>query len=284
MTTVGLPTPLVAAMKLSVPINGLFVPFKRCVDNLQRFCRPVMFHNDDPTFDLSYSGSSFLFRYRGRNLMLCTRHQLGKGAAARDPQDIMLIIEEAGRKVGLGPNEVTRANFAAPEQRDLEDIFLAEYRSVPDGRNLDPHFLRFDLDELPDLRSVPADRIVLTFAIGYPTRFSSFETTFDAEDMPVGLDVVSRWCKLYLEPRAPDAWDRDYRLPLRLHREFHADLGDPDGFSGSPVFFVHQDESKQAHLGFAGMIAEANADGRFSIYEAAYIRQVVDGLLATPPK
>lgn len=273
----SLPSSLIATMKLSVPMNGVLVPFKRCIDNLQRFCRPVMFHNDDPVFDLSCSGSSLLFRHRGRNLVLCTRHQLV--SQGRDPKDIVLILDEPdGRKVALTPNEANRVIFPVPEQSNLEDIFIAEYHSGRNGRNLEPHFLSLDLSATVGMRSVPPEAIVLIFAIGYPTRFSSFETAVDADDGVTGLDVVSRWCKLYLETAEPSVWDHELRIPLRMHERYHADLGDPDGFSGSPVFFLYQDGSKQAHLGFAGMITHANREGRFLIYEAEHIRQVVAGL------
>jgi hypothetical protein len=161
-----MPNTLIEAMKLSVPTNGVHVPFKQCIDNLQRFCRPVMFHNDDPVFDLSCSGSSLLFRQGGRNLMLCTHHQLVN--LGRDPQDVVLILDEPdGRKIALTPNEITRAIFPLPEQRNLEDIFLAEYHSARDGRNLEPQFLRLDLDTTADLQSVSPEKVVLVFAIGY---------------------------------------------------------------------------------------------------------------------
>lgn len=285
MIDLPIPSFLTAAMKLSLPINGVFVPFKQSVTNLQRFCRPVMFHNQDPVFDLSCSGSSFLFRHRAHNLLLCTRHQLVN--QGRDPQDVALIVDEMdGRKVALSPNGATRIIYHQPAQANLSDIFLAEYASERNGRNIDSQFLRFDLDAVQDLRTVAADKIVLIFAIGYPTRFSSFETKLDQDDgSATGLDVISRWTKLYLEPTVPSAFDHELRLPLQIHRDFQADIGDPDGFSGSPVFFVYQDDTRQAHLGFAGMITHANKLGRFLVYETANIRTAVDrgaGAATTP--
>lgn len=273
----SLPITFHSMMKLRVRVNDIYVPFKSCVDNLQRFCRPVFFHNDNPIFELSCSGSSLLFRYRGRNLMLCTRHQLVN--QGRDPDDIVLIFEENdGRKVALAPNEATRVIIPIPEQRNLEDIFIAEFHSARGDRNLEPQFLRLDLDTTADMRSVPQEKILLVFAIGYPTRFSSFETKVDADDAATGVDVISRWCKLYLVPAERSVWDHDFRVPLVVHERYHADVGDPDGFSGSPVFFLYQDNSKQAHLGFGGMITDANRMGQFVMYEAAYLRQVVSRL------
>lgn len=258
-------------------MNGVLVPFRNCIDNLQRFCRPVMFHNENRIFDLSCSGSNFLFRHSGRNLMLCTRHQLVN--QGRDPQDIVLIVDEQdGRKVALTPNEVSRVVLPVPEQANLEDIFLAEYHSVRHGRNIEPQFLSLDLEDIADLRSTLPNSVVLIFSIGYPTQFSSFEMTIDADNCATGIDVISRWCKLYLESTEPSAWDHSLRLPLQVHGRYHSDIGDPDGFSGSPVFFIYQDASMQAHLGFAGMITHANRNGRFLIYEATYIRQIVANL------
>lgn len=277
MNVPAIPSFLTAAMKLSVPINGVFVPFNQAVTNLQRFCRPLLFHNDCSVFDLSYSGSCFLFRHGGRNIMLCTRHQIVN--QSRDPKDVALVIEETdGRKVALGPNEFSRVIANVPQQSKLEDIFLAEYESERNGRKIEAQFLQLDLDTIADLRIVAEEQVVLIFAIGYPSRFSSFETSIDEVDgSATGLDVISRWVKLYLELAEPSNWDHDLRVPLQTHHHYHADIGDPDGFSGSPVFFVYQDESKQAHLGFAGMLTDANKSGRFMLYEAAHIREIVKG-------
>ena len=147
------------------------------------------------------------------------------------------------------------------------------------NRNLEPQFLQLDLNSILDLRSVPPERISLIFAIGYPTRFSSFDTKFnETDDAAIGLDVTSRWVKLYLEQVSPSVWDKDCRVSLQVHHRYHVDIGDPDGFSGTPVFFLYQDNSKQAYLGFAGIIAEANMAGRVSMYEAVHIRQILAGI------
>jgi len=273
----NIPSNLHAMMKVSVPMNGVHVPFNRCLDNLSRFCRPLMFHNDDAVFDLSYSGSSFLFRHCERNLMLCTRHQLVN--QSRAAQDVVLILDDLNEgKVALTPNEVTQVIFPVPEHKNLEDISLVEYHSKRNNRNLDPHFFQLDLNHTADLRSVPPEMVLLIFSIGYPTRFSSFDTSYDDEYNTTGYEIISRWCKVYLTKTEPTAWDRESRIPLRVHEDWHAEIGDPDGFSGSPVFFLYQDETKQAHLGFVGMITDANCEGRFAVYEAAHIREVVNGI------
>ncbi|MCP9630288.1 hypothetical protein NML43_24615 [Rhodopseudomonas palustris] len=282
MNNLEIPSFLVAAMKLSIQLNGIFIPFKQTVDNLQRFCRPLMLHNEDPLFDLSNSGSSLLFRLAGRNFILCTRHQLTN--QHRAPKDVVLIVDNSdGRKVALTPNETNFVQITLPEQINLSDIFIAEYASTRNGRDVQSQFLSFDINAMSSLREIPPELIVIIFAIGYPSRFSSFEPRLDDEEgLPEGLDIVSRWAKLYLEQTTPSAWDREYRIPLKLHHNYHADIGDPDGFSGSPVFFIYQDSQKNAHLGFAGMITDANKSGRFNIYEATYIRMIMTDIIANP--
>ena len=55
-------TPIIARANLSIPINGVFVPFKSVADAIRRFCVPAFFHHENqPAFDLSKVGSAFLF-------------------------------------------------------------------------------------------------------------------------------------------------------------------------------------------------------------------------------
>ena len=275
----SIPSFIVAAMKTTVEMNGVFVRFNHCIENLQRFCRPVMFHNDDPMYEASYAGSSFLLRHRNRNVLLCTDHQLGQGDHKRQANEIMIILNDEGdKKVGLTPNGVTKIVFHDAEAQNLKDIALVEYASDREGRDVSRHFYRLDLDANCDLNSIPPERIVLIFSIGYPSAFSSFETTFTAEYEATGLDITSRWCKLYMERAQPGPWDLPFRIPVKLHSGYAAEIGDPDGFSGSPVFFIYQEDGGQTHLGYAGMITDGNREGRFMIYEAARIRDLVNRL------
>lgn len=272
----GLPSPLVAQLALSVPVNGVLLPFKHSVDALHRFCRPLAFYNHESPFELSFSGSTLLLRCQGRNLLLCTRHQLEN--AHRRADEIALLVEDLnGRTVGLAPDAANRVVISVPEQANLADVFLAEFKPSRGGVEISRYFLVLDLDKTADLRQVRGE-VVLAFAIGYPTRFQSVESEWSEGDGVTRVSIVSRWSKIYLEPSLPKALHHENRVPMELHREFKADIGDPDGFSGAPVFFIWQDASRQAHLGFGGMIAEANRNGRFLLYEARHLRQVISAL------
>lgn len=271
-------TPTLAKMKLSISVNGFYVPFKDIVRSIRRFCPPALFHYEDPVLDVSPSGSAFLFRYRGRNFGLCTRHQLGIGATAINPERFMITAEEAdGRRVGLSPNRVSRVSFADPAHSNLADMFLAEFDDVRNGRNVRGLFLETELSR--NFQTVQSVEIKLILSLGYPTAARNIDLQFDeAGDEITGADITLRWVKLYLELDGPALLDPENRRPLVKHRTYEQDDVDPDGMSGAPVFFVQLDASSNAHLGFGGMITHA-AGGRYAAYDGAALKQIVDGYI-----
>jgi len=266
-----------AHAKLSVSINGLYLPVPKVIESLQRFCRPLAFHNDGYDHDISFSGSCLLFRHRGHNLLLCTRHQLAN--AKRTSDQIILVVDEAhGRRVGINPNEVSRGVLdpsSDPAYADLADIMIAEYSPRNPGRDLAPHFLSFDLESARDLRTVDPASVDAIFSIGYPTGDTSYDTTFDDDWQLLGVDVVSRWWKLYFKPATPTVWDAAGTVPLEPASNDDPIPDDPDGMSGAPVFFIHGIKAGQPELGFAGIIVRGNKLGRINMIEAAHIRHAL---------
>ena len=79
---------------------------------------------------------------------------------------------------------------------------------------------------------------------------------------------MSRFSKLYLET------DRKHSMPahneFRTRRDHTMVLDNLDSLSGSPVFFLYQDDTRQSHLGYAGMIRLA-ANNIFHVYEGRCI-------------
>lgn len=277
----AIPSFFTAAMKTTVEMNGVYVRFHRCIENLQRFCRPVMLHNDDPLYGASYAGSCFLLRYKSRNVLLCTEHQLGSQGSKRTPNEIMIIVEDdRGAKVGVSPDGAARIRFPDASTANLEDVVLIEYLSYRAGQDIQRHFYRLDSSAFVDLGTVKPAQVLVIFAVGYPSRFSSFETEFDTDYQAEGLDIRLGWSKLYLEQTTPQARDVPLRLPLQARSDAGTNIGDPDGFSGAPVFVVYQDAQLQAHLGYAGMITHGSRDGRFMVYDAGRIRPLLDRLAA----
>ncbi len=265
-------------MKLSIELNGILVPLSSVVGNLQRFCRPLTFHNQCSDHDLSFSGSCLLVRHHGRNLLLCSRHQLTN--AKRRPDEIVIVVDgEAGRRVGLNPNEVIQAVMdpsSDPALADLADIMLAEYSVKQPGRNLAQHFLSLDMAATPDLPAVRPEMIDAIFTIGYPTGDTSYDSNFDEEWNVTGVDIVSRWRTLSFRQAPATPWDTSGLIPLETAKDDDAPLVDPDGISGAPIFFIYGIKARKPRLGFAGIIIRANKQGRVNILEAAKIRQVLE--------
>ena len=207
-------SPLIARAKLSVPINGIFVPFKTVADAIRRFCTPAFFHHEDQAvFDLSRIGSAFLFRYRGRNFALLTRHQLGKDlSAVRPEQFTVTLIEPGGAKVGLSPNAVTKVQMENIEHSNLEDVLLLEYDNMREMRNLRGLFL--DLDLAHTLETVAPASVKAIFSVGYPTAYGDVDFKFDDEGNATDMNMELRWVKLYLTPDKPALLDPENRRPM----------------------------------------------------------------------
>lgn len=272
----------VAGMKLSVPVNGLFTHFKRLPDNVRRFCRPLLFHRDSSPYELAYSGSSLMFRHRGRNLQLATKHQLRmRGQPDLDPADACMVLQRDDRNIGISPISATRLNAGFAPDATVEDILLLEFGTDRAGQDISPHFLSLDLDVTPGLSELAPERVRYIFSIGYPTKDQGYEPVFNDGFELIDLGIISRWGKVILQPRERTSWDLDTRIPLRVH-ERTGEIGDPDGWSGAPVFFVWLDQSNIAQLGFAGMVTHGDGSN-FGIYPGEEIRRIVDQVLRLPP-
>ena len=274
-----LPSTLIANGLTTVEINGIATPFNLSLDSLQRFCRPVLFYRDDCAFELAYSGSSLLFRLRGHNFLMCCKHQLLRERLK--PSAICLVLEEDGKRVALSPDASTTLKVDSYLDRTPEDILFVEYHSERNGRNLDRYFLSFDLDAAATLASVPPGQVTLIFAIGYPTRFADYEIKFDEAEIPVSADVVSRWVKLYLQPRERSDRDLQTRIPLQVHERCHADIGDQTASAVRPGFsFGRTRRARRSRL--RRMITHGSSSGAFQIYPAEAIKAIVKDIMDKP--
>lgn len=282
MQPFGIDAETVTKLFLSPDVNGVPTDMRKVPDTLARFCRPLLFHHNDPHFDMGYSGSSLLFRYRDRNFQLACEHQLRvRNQPDLDPATSFLVFRRDGKPVGLSPIEVSRPRFGVDDDKTVDDLLLLSFDDVRDGHALTPHFWQLDLDHIATLSDVPPQDVKLIFATGYPTSAADYEPTFDDDGNFISLNVVNRWAKLYLEPRPHGPLDVRHRVSLLVVERQHGNIGDPDGWSGSPVFFFWRSPGSAVQIGFAGMVTTANLDGRFALYPAATIRGVVNGFLNT---
>lgn len=266
-----------AHLALSITVNGIALAAPAVPESLLRFVRPLAFYNENQSHELSFSGTSLRVRIKNRNFLLCSRHQLTN--AARAPQDIVIILDiEDGRRVAINPNEVSQAildSTVDPNYADMADILLAEYAPQSAARDLAPHFLQMDILEVPDLRAVPADSIDAIFSLGFPTSDTDYDTSYDEDYNVTGVDIVSRWWKLYFRQDESTIWDKPGLVPLAPARSGDPIPEDPDGMSGAPVFFIHGMKQGNLGLGFAGIILRGNKMGRANMLEANAIRQAI---------
>ncbi|AWO92691.1 MULTISPECIES: hypothetical protein [Bradyrhizobium] len=270
---------LPATAKLAIEINGVLVPFKSAPDALRRFCVPAFVHSEEGPVDLAVFGSAFVFRYRGRNFALCTRHQFGKGSLQRRGEDFTLTFRDVkGQLHGLNPNRITKLSFKAEEHANFGDLFLAEFEDVRGEFNIRGAALSLDLERTLD--TCPPDRLKLMFTFGYPLDEAAYDIVFDEEHVAVAADVVARWMRVYLQLDGPALMDTENRRPMVPDRRDPAEPDDPNGFSGAPVFFIGLDDGNFAYVGFAGIITDARR-GRYMVYDGKIIKQVLDRYVDT---
>jgi len=265
-----IPSVLSALVKTSVKINGLVIPGRQIAKNLQRFCRPVCFYNEGTNYELSWAGSSFLFKHRSHNLAAFTRHQLG----TRPPNECCIIIDRSeGGRVAVTPSEATNIIYGA-DLGFAEDIQFVEYKSNT-GRDLAGLFADIALEGLPDLRVVPKEQLVVIFAIGYPSDFTKYNFDFDDDFVPHNLEVIHGLSRLILSNDWAVTEGMQFHLRLRQHEKYPETLENLDGFSGSPAFFCFMDPRFGMRLGFAGVV-RLGGNGIVHLYEAAQMKRLLD--------
>lgn len=275
-----------AKSRLTIELNGLHITPMAVPESLRRFIRPLAFLNKKTDFQLSFSGTCLLFRSRARNLLICCSHQVTN--AGRKPEEIVIVADKSdGRPVGINPDEAAQGRLDPSEGMslaDVADVLIAEFpATMPDG-NLASNFLRFDIAEAPDLRSVSEDEVSAIFAIGYPTADTFYDSEVDDDGNVISVDILKQWVLLYLRREAPSEWDAPGLMPLGPANGFTDILAEPDGISGAPVFFIYGLHTGRPGLGFAGMVVRADKQGRINLIEAGQIHQILEqvGSEATP--
>jgi len=81
---------------------------------------------------------------------------------------------------------------------------------------------------------------------------------------------------LYLTPIGRGFLDFETRIQFIQHPRYELQLENPNGMSGSPVFFIYFDKYRELQLGFAGMITDIRGKV-FQVYDANNIRNFLYG-------
>ncbi len=265
---------LIARLRLSVRVNGIYIPFGDAITSLHRFCKPVLIQRSDPIYNMAYSGSSFLFRNAGRRVQLLTKHQLKSTPTEYfSSQDLTIPLFKDGQNFGVPPSGAQMPKADATRDASYDDIILVVYESDAHPETA-PLFLDLDWTSIPTLRQIDLSAVECYFTIGYPHIFTDYDIDYAEDGDPLFISIRSRWCTIYLQPSARQAFDLDTRLPFVVDPRMHIEPFDPDGLSGAPVFFVYRFNGGQAGWGIAGMITHG-ANNRFQVYDGENLRNFV---------
>lgn len=263
-------------MKLSIEMNGVYVPFNQVIEAWRRHCYPLLHYiPDSQGLDLGYAGSSLLLCHRGQLLQLFSNHQLEN--LGIDATDVLIYRDELTDEKALGPMEIVTSTVDDVSHENLNDIKIIRYASQREPDALAARFFRNDVSSMQTLEETDPDQVVLIFTVGFPLRNGRVEGDFNDESFEFeNAHVFSASTKIYSQKADPIKIDPDNRLPLEIHDDFEVPPGyDFNGFSGAPVFFIWQDTEQNAHLGFAGMVTEVLFDSRLELYPGSKIQDIL---------
>lgn len=258
-----------AAAKMSVAVNGTFLPFKNAPDAMQRFVRPALFSTEDEAWELRTFGTAFLCRYQNLALAITTGHQVGDGGDKPLPEKFVVLVSNDERTIAVSPTSVLKPLINGKEYTSLQDLYIFDFDERGRKRNiatLDLSAVRWSDD--PELS------VDYSFLIGYPTE--SFDA--DINDEGECQRVVNRWIRQDLEPDGPALMDVENRDMFVKHSQSTGSSIDPDGLSGSPVFSIVHDAASDRHLRFDGIVTDAR-DDRFAVYPSVHIRRLLDQII-----
>lgn len=267
---------LTALMKLSIQVNGVFVPFNRAIDSWRRHCQPVLHYIDDIAgLDLGCAGSSFLLNHNGQLLQLFSMHQLKNLGIV--PEDVLIYRDELDVDKALGPKEIISPSVDGISISKLNDIKIVRFESQ---RKLDALAARFfgnDISRMENLESIDLQSVVMIFTVGFPSNNGRIESDYDDVEFEFkNVHLFTAATKIYLQATQRIKKDLDGRIPLEIYDDFEVPNDyDFNGFSGAPVFFIFQDDQKIAHLGFAGMIVEVLFGTRLQLYPGSIIQRIL---------
>jgi hypothetical protein len=264
---VDVPPLLHARAKASVLINGLLVAIDDAKFSLDRFSRPLVLHNADSAYSVSVSGSCMLARYRGENLLISTRHQLGQGEERRAETEACVALYDdttSSEPTLLTPSGSIAATFSDLGGKFLEDILILTFERGDKTAQLSTHFLR--LDDTKTLNEVEPRRIFGYLTIAYPTSGNQPILTPDSTSYE---EFQTGFVRFALEPA--DASTEDHHMAFRVKEEVRK-LRDFDGYSGAPVYFYYSDDGGQAHLGWVGII-RLGGNGLLHVHLADVIKR-----------
>lgn len=229
-----------------VDINGLIIPGRSIESVLSRHAFNLMVNNDDEVFKVSLVGSATAVRYRGREILLATQHQL----SGSNESQVAMLTDSGSHIITSGGIR----RYSPRSDTDAYDIVAFDF-SEPcrDRPELKRRFFELNGGP-PDVLNVHVLAMLLS---GYP----SDEQTYDIhENNHLGLGRRNVVCLPRSQPTDEALLTVQAVRPLDRH---------PDGMSGGSAFVI-QLEGGRPHAYFAGIIVRGGKD-TFQILKAGYV-------------
>lgn len=260
---------MTAQAKISVGINGTYVPFKSAPNSMRRFVRPALFATGDDVWELRLFGTAFLATFHGWNFALVTAHQTDEAKGAPAADQFVVVVNSGNRNLAVPPSSLHRPVIDDEDRQSLKDLTFFNYSaSSAKTEHLDLSSMFWS-----DAVDITAD---YSFLIGYPSSSAIIE--LDSDDDSKLSNFTMRWIRQDLEEDEPRPMDVEHRTVFVKHERSTRKSVEPDGLSGSPVFSVIKDRSSNRYLRFDGIVTHANGD-RFAVYPSVYIRDMLDHIV-----
>jgi hypothetical protein len=239
-----------------VNVNGLIIPGRSIESVLASHVFNLVVNNNDDTFKLSLVGSATAVRYRGREILLTTQHQL-RGI---DESQVAMLTDSGGHIITSGG----RRGYNLPHaDTDAYDIVAFDFTEpCKDWPELTKRF--FDLTGgSPNVLNVEILAMLLS---GYPSSDQAYEIH---ENNHLGIVRRQIVCMPYSQP------SDDALLTVKAVRALDKH---PDGMSGGSAFVI-QIEHGQPRAYFAGIILRGGEEF-FTILKAGYVIAFLNSVFA----
>jgi hypothetical protein len=257
-----------ANAKMSVLVNGLFIPFKEAPGLMQRYVRPALFSTGDSRYELQFAGTALMARFREWNFALVTAHQAQGKAFETSTGAFVVVIDSGAKRLAVPPTSAHVPKFESEDHRTLEDLIYFGYDR--EGGAVKPQHLDLK-DVLWSDSDVGAD---YSFVIGYPTQ--SVRIELGGEDGIEITDFKLGWIRQDLVQSDRRPMDTENRSIFVKHPKSNRLSIEPDGLSGSPVFSMVR-LGTDRRLRFDGIVTNANGD-RFAVYPSVHIRDALEDI------
>jgi hypothetical protein len=218
-----------------VDVNGLIIPGRSIENVLARHALNLVIKNDDETFKISLVGSATAVRYRGREILLTTQHQIH----GIDGSQVSMLTDSGSHIITTGGHR----SYSPRTDTDAYDIVAFDFSEPCKARpELKKYF--FELNGCPP--NVLHIHIVAVLLSGFPSDKQTYEIH---ENNHLGLARRQIVC-------LPDCGQPSDEALLAV-RVLRPKDEDPDGMSGGSAFVIQLHNGRpQAY--FAGIICPSS--------------------------